>query len=70
MSQPMVIQGVVSMNLANFCPLPFAWAPYFLDFKSPYEALTLGCELMATMTDVGDRTQASPLLDWLQVACI
>jgi hypothetical protein len=70
MPQPTVIQGGVQMNLACFCPIPLAWAPYFLDFKSPYEALLLGWELVATMTDVGDRNRASPLLDWLQASCV
>jgi hypothetical protein len=58
--QPTVDQGATNMNLANFCPLPLAWAPYFLDFKSPYEALRTGRELMATMANVGDRNRAGP----------
>jgi hypothetical protein len=63
--QPTVAQGAVEMNLANFCPIPLAWAAYFLNFKPPYEALQMGRELVVTMTNVGDRTQAGPLLDWL-----
>jgi hypothetical protein len=27
------------MNLPNFCAIPLAWAPYFLDFKTPNDAL-------------------------------
>jgi hypothetical protein len=70
MPQPSVAQGGVQMNLASFCPVPLAWAPYFLDFKSPYDALLLGRQLVATMTDVGDRNRAGPILDWFRAACV
>jgi hypothetical protein len=30
------------MNLANLCPVPPAWAPYFVDFKTPHNALRMG----------------------------
>jgi hypothetical protein len=65
-----VAQGGVSMNLSNLCPIPLAWAPYFLDFKAPYEALTMGKRLMATLDDVAHRTRAAPLLDWLRATCL
>jgi hypothetical protein len=62
-------QGGVEMNLSNFCPLPLAWAPYFLDFKEPYEALKLGRLLVASLDDPTHRAHASPLLDWMRAAC-
>jgi hypothetical protein len=31
-----VAQGGVEMNLANVCPVPPAWPPYFMDFKTPH----------------------------------
>jgi hypothetical protein len=37
-----VAQGGAGMNLFNLWPIPMAWAPYFLDFKTPYEALQMG----------------------------
>jgi hypothetical protein len=49
MPQPAVLQGAVAMNMACFCPIPITWAPYFLDFKSPREALQMGRNLVATM---------------------
>jgi hypothetical protein len=58
------------MNLTNLCPIPLAWTPYSLDFKALYAALVLVRELVATMTDAGDRTRAGPLLDWLRAACV
>ncbi len=70
MPQPLVAQGGVPMNLACFCPVPLAWAFYFLDFKSPHEAVLLGRELVATMTNVGDQNWAGPILDWLWAACV
>jgi hypothetical protein len=70
MPQPAILQGAVEMNLACFCPIPIAWAPYFLDFKRPHEALQMGRNLVATMNDVVDRDRASSMLDWLRAACV
>jgi hypothetical protein len=39
MPQTTLAQGSVGMNLPNFCAIPLAWAPYFLDFKTPNDAL-------------------------------
>jgi hypothetical protein len=58
-------QGGVEMNLSNFCPIPLAWAPYFLDFKEPYEALQVGHLLVASLNDATQRARASPMLDWM-----
>jgi hypothetical protein len=62
--------GSTNMNLSNICPLPTAWAPYFMDYKSPYEALKTGRLLIAGLPMVKERTRAAPLLDWLQAACV
>jgi hypothetical protein len=62
-------QGGVAMNLSNFCPLPLAWAPYFIDFKTPYEALEMARRLVASLDNATHRTQADPLLDWMRAAC-
>jgi hypothetical protein len=37
-----VAQGGINMDLSNLCPIPLAWAPYFMDFKAPFEALKMG----------------------------
>ena len=58
------------MNMVNLCPIPLAWAPYFLDFKSPHEALAMGRLLVATLVEATERTQAAPLLDWLRATCV
>jgi hypothetical protein len=70
MPQPSVIQGAVQMNLACLCPVPLAWAPYFLDSKTPHDALRMGRELVSTMTEAEDRDRAASLLDWLRAACV
>jgi hypothetical protein len=70
MPSPTVAQGAVPMNLANLCPIPLAWAPYFMDSKTPYEALEMGRGLLATLGSVADRTRAAPMLDWLRAACV
>jgi hypothetical protein len=63
-------QGGVNMNLANLCPIPLAWAPYFMNFKTPFVALNMGKALVATLDDVTQRTRASPMLDWLRATCV
>jgi hypothetical protein len=70
MAQPSVIQGASEMNLACFCPIPLAWAPYFLDFKSPHDALLMGRSLVATLSAGGERDSADPLMDWLRATCV
>jgi hypothetical protein len=70
MPQLTVAQSSVAMKLSNSCPIPTAWAPYFLDLKTPFEALQMKDMLVATMTDVGNCTQAAPLLGLLQGCCV
>jgi hypothetical protein len=70
MAPASVAQGSSQMNLAPFCPIPLAWAPYFLDFKSPHDALRMGRDLVATLPDVVDRDRTGPFLDWLRAACV
>jgi hypothetical protein len=69
MPQVTVNQGGVEMNLTNLCPIPLAWAPYFMDFKTPYEALEMARILVTGLEDATLRTLASPLLDWSRAAC-
>jgi hypothetical protein len=64
-----VAQGGVDMNLSNMCPIPLAWAPYFLDFKEPRAALEMGHALVATLGTVEHRTRAGPILDWFRATC-
>jgi hypothetical protein len=70
MPRPQVAQGGMLTNLANLCPIPLAWAPYFMDFKTPHEALGMGRRLVATLTSADDQTRADPILDWLQGTCV
>jgi hypothetical protein len=70
MTQPTVAQGGMAMNMSNFCPIPLSWAPYFMDSKAPYQALKVGCSLVATMTGANHRAMASTLLDSLRAACV
>jgi hypothetical protein len=64
-----IVQGGVEMNLSNFCPLPLAWVPYFMDFKSPHKALQMGRILVASLEDASHRARAAPLLEWMRAAC-
>jgi hypothetical protein len=62
-----VANGGVNTELCCLCPIPIAWAPYFMDSKTPIEALRMGHTLVATMANAAERVQAEPLLDWLRV---
>jgi hypothetical protein len=49
-------QGGVNMKLSNMCPIPLAWAPYFLDFQTPHAALQMGWALIAMLGNVEHQT--------------
>jgi hypothetical protein len=70
MAAPTVAAGSVNINLACLCPIPLSWAPYFLNHKTPYQqALLMGRELMASLTNGDERTRDAPMLDWLRASC-
>jgi hypothetical protein len=70
MPRPQVAQGAVQTNLAALCPIPLSWAPYFMNFKTPQEALGTGRQLVATLTTADNRAKADPILDWLRATCV
>lgn len=59
-----------SSRLARLCPIPHAWAAYFLDSKTPVRAWEMGCALIATLDTADERDRAAPLGDWLRAACV
>jgi hypothetical protein len=63
MVAPAVAAGAVNINLARIYPIPLSWAPYFMDHKTPYQALLMGRELVATLTNGDGRTRTAPMLD-------
>jgi len=60
-----VANGGVLTPMCCLCPLPLAWAPYFLDFKTPLIAYTMGISLLATLANNVEKGRALPFLDWL-----
>jgi len=62
------MNGGVNSNLSCLCPLPLAWAPYFMDFKTPAQAYAMGQVLVATLANAAERTQVDPFLDWLKAS--
>jgi hypothetical protein len=68
---PAVIEadGGTGINVSNIFPIALAWAPYFMQLQSPYEAFKKGQALIATLNDVTERARADPLLNWLRAAC-
>ena len=57
-------------QLSRLCPIPLAWAPYFMDSKTPYDALRTGVQLISTPDKADERDMALPLASWLQTACV
>jgi hypothetical protein len=57
-------------QLSHLCPIPLAWAPYFMDLKSPYEAFCTGLQLIATLDTADERDTVLPMASWLQTACM
>jgi hypothetical protein len=63
-----VAAGAVATDASCLCLIPLAWAPYFLDFKTPYDAYRMGTDLVGTMTTDAERLRMDPFLVWLR-AC-
>jgi hypothetical protein len=61
-----VANGGVDLLMCCMCPIAMAWAPYFLDFKTPFQAYTMGQALMTTLADAAERAQVEPMVDWLR----
>jgi hypothetical protein len=68
MATPALAAGDVNTNLACLCPILLSWAPYFMDHNTPYQALLMGKELVATLTDGNGKTRAAPILNWLRAS--
>jgi hypothetical protein len=63
------IVGTVANTIRLAC-IPNAWATYFLESQTPFEAWKLGCKLVATLDTANERDQARPLTNWLLAACV
>jgi hypothetical protein len=62
--------GATATAVSCLCPIPVAWAPYFMDFKTPAQAHAMGKALVATMANAEERTKVDPLLDWFRAATL
>jgi hypothetical protein len=67
---PIGVTAANATQLARLCPIPHAWAAYFLDSKSPFEAWKMGCELTATLDTADERDRVLALGNWLRAACV
>jgi hypothetical protein len=70
MMNPIVMTPMNTVQLACLCLIPQAWATYFLDSKSPFDAWRMGCGLIATLNTAIQQDQALLLANWLQAACV
>jgi hypothetical protein len=67
---PIAVTAANGTQLSRLCPIPLAWTLYFMDSKSPYDALWTGIQLISIL-DTGDqRDMALPMTSWLQTACV
>jgi hypothetical protein len=67
---PIALTVPNTVQLARLCPIPHAWAAYFLDSKSPFDAWRMGCRLIATLDTADERDRVLPFANWLQAACV
>jgi hypothetical protein len=67
---PLAMAAINTVHLAPLCLIPHAWAAYFLDSKTPFEAFKMGTNLIATLDTADKRDLALPLANWLQVAYV
>jgi len=61
-------EGGVPTTLCCLCPIPLMWAPYFLNFKTPFEAYSMGVALVATLGNDAERNRPTPFVDWLRAS--
>jgi hypothetical protein len=62
--------GATQSALPRMMFVPKAWAAYFLDRKTPYQAFKLMESLMATLPVQAQRDKALPLMEWARAVCI
>ena len=62
--------GATQTALPRMMFLPKAWAGYFLDRKTPYQAFKVMEALMATLPIQAQRDKALPLMEWAKAVCI
>eukprot|EP00978_Attheya_sp_CCMP212_P042714 scaffold265129_cov52-Attheya_sp.AAC.2 len=65
-----VPNGAAELVLAQLMFVPKAWAVYFMDRKTPFQAFKMMEQLMATLPEQQQRDKALPLLEWCKAACI
>jgi hypothetical protein len=67
---PLGMTLVNSTQLAHLCPIPHVWAASFLDWKTPFEAWEMGCDLITTLDTADECDRVSSLRNWLGTACV
>jgi hypothetical protein len=62
--------GAAASVLARIMFIPKAWAGFFLDRKTPYQAFKMMELLMATLPEQQQRDKVLPLMEWCRAACV
>jgi len=62
--------GAAESVLARIMFVPKAWAMYFMDRKTPFQAFKMMEQLTATLPEQQQRDKALPLLEWCKAACV
>ena len=63
------VEGTRKM-LSCVWPLPLAWAPYFLEARSPVVAFRMAVKLVATLVGFSQRAQGDLWLDWFRASLV
>jgi hypothetical protein len=52
---PIAMTAANTVRLTQLCPVPHAWAAYFLDSRTPYKSWQIGAQLIFTLDMANDR---------------
>ena len=62
--------GMPELHVPRLAVIPAWWAPFFLNRKSPKEALDMMASLVAGLATQPQRDATEPLMDWCKSSCV
>ena len=62
--------GMPELHVPRLAVIPARWAPFFLNRKSPKEALDMMASLVAGLATQPQRDAMDPLMDWCKSSCV
>jgi hypothetical protein len=67
---PIAMKAANTVHLTRLCPILHAWAAYFLESRTPYEALQIGTRLVTTLDTADQRDNCIGFTNWLQAVYV